>query len=307
MGPLSVHVRTDCNSISLSGTVLLELEAALDSGYSLDMPKVDKVLQQFGIVDWDNMGDRLGENNALVRTYQYRLEPFVSGTHAIPSFLFEFVDVNDPNQAYTLETEPFDIEVTSLLDEDRAKLTIEDIDEVVNVPKPPVSIWIWVGCGAGGLLVAIIGIGLYLHSKKPSVLLRIFKPAHEIAYEHLRMLVADNLVEQNQIKQFYERISTILRHYIEHRFDLRAPEQTTEEFLHELKHTSVLSLSDKESLGDFMSHCDLVKFAQHQPATTQIQETFDLVKAFIEKTKSDDKKIDVTDAAQAHTPGGGSV
>ena len=54
----------------------------------------------------------------------------------------------------------------------------------------------------------------------------------------------------------------------------------------ELKYTDVLSVSDKESLEEFLTHCDLVKFAKHTPVTEQIQQTFDLVKEFIEKTKT---------------------
>ena len=44
-----------------------------------------------------------------------------------------------------------------------------------------------------------------------------------------------------------------------------------------------------------MGICDLVKFAKHNPCTKQIQEGFDLVKEFIEKTKVSEKNIDVTD------------
>ena len=92
-----------------------------------------------------------------------------------------------------------------------------------------------------------------------------------------------------------EEISNILRHYIEDRFDLRAPERTTEEFLIELQWSDDLGEPDKNDLGEFLTHCDLVKFAKHKPKTEQIQQTFDLVKNFIEKTKSDDRKVDITD------------
>ena len=51
-------------------------------------------------------------------------------------------------------------------------------------------------------------------------------------------------------------------------------------------------------LGEFLTHCDLVKFAKHEPTTEQIQQTFDLVKDFIEKTGSDERKVDVTDKVQ---------
>jgi hypothetical protein len=131
--------------------------------------------------------------------------------------------------------------------------------------------------------------------RRTEELVRIFKPAHEIAYERLQFLVEQNLVEEGKIKEFYEHISDILRHYIEHRFNLRAPERTTEEFLSEVPSANILGKPDQDRLGEFLQHCDLVKFAKYSPTTEQIQKTFDLVKDFIEKTKSDDKKIDVTE------------
>jgi len=295
-GPLSVHVRLDKDKINIAETVLLEFEAAIEPGYEVQMPKVEQVYENFGIVDWDNPGDRLDENNNVVRSYQYRLEPFVSGNFSIPAFTFEFRDVNSVEEKkYELTTEPIEVEVTSLLGEQRENLTIADIEDVVEMPEKASLWWVW-AIGA----IAIIGAGswLYLRRKRYTELVRIFKPAHEIAYERLKALVADDLINAGKIKEFYERISDILRHYIEHRFELRAPERTTEEFLTELAVTDVLAESDKELLGEFLEHCDLVKFAKHEPAAKQIQQTFDSVKDFIEKTKSEERKIDVTEAVK---------
>jgi hypothetical protein len=293
-GPLTVHVRADKAKMTIAETVLLELEAAIEPGYEVQMPKVDKVLENFGIVDWDGLGDKLDESGNVVSTYRYRLEPFLSGTYSIPAFTFEFHDVNSPEEKkYELTTEPFDVEVTSLLGEQRAELNIEDIEEVVEIPEEPSFRWAW-ALGAVAL-AAGAGAWLWIRRKRVKELVRIFKPAHELAYERLRTLVKEDLVGAGRIKEFYERISDILRHYIEHRFSLRAPERTTEEFLFELAGADVLSESDKESLGEFLQHCDLVKFAKHEPTTEQIQETFDLVTDFIEKTKSDARKVDITD------------
>jgi len=293
-GPLTVHVRADKATMTIAETILLELEAVIEPGYEVQMPKVDKVMESFGIIDWDNLGDKLDPNNCVVSTYQYRLEPFLSGTYPIPAFTFEFHDVNSPEEKkYELTTEPIDIEVTSLLGEQRAELKIEDIEDVLEMPKPASFAWLW----ALGFIavIATAGLWLYLRRKRVRELVRIFKPAHELAYERLRVLVNENLVGDGRIKEFYERISDILRHYIEHRFSLRAPERTTEEFLTELANTEVLPAAEKQRVGEFLQHCDLVKFAKHNPTTQQIQETFDLVKDFIEKTKSDERKVDVTD------------
>jgi signal transduction histidine kinase len=261
------------------------------------MPKVDKVLENFGIVNWDNLGKKLDDKNNVVTTCQYRLEPFLSGKYDIPAFKFQFHDANDPNATHELASEPIAVEVTSLLGDQRANLTIEDIEGVVEMPQAAHRWWLW------GLVVlgiaALPAAWFFLRSRRARELVRIFQPAHELAYARLRALVAENLVEQGKIKEFYERISGILRHYIEDRFDLHAPERTTEEFLAELRFTETLAPADKKVLEEFLTHCDLVKFAKHDPTTEQVQRTFDLVKDFIERTKSEQRKVDVTDNVDA--------
>jgi hypothetical protein len=294
-GPVTVHERVDRAKITIADTFLLEFEAAVGPGYRVKMPKVDKVLENFGIVDWENFGDKLDENNNVVSMYRYKLEPFLSGTFQIPAFQFEFYDVNSPNdKKYEITTEPIDIEVASLLGRQRTELKIADIEGVVEIPARPSYWWIW-ALGAAGI-IATAGFWVHLRHRRIKELVRIFKPAHEIAYERLRALVRQDLVKAGKIKEFYERLSDILRHYIEHQFNLRAPERTTEEFLAELPSAGVLARPEQERLGEFLRHCDLVKFAKYNPTAEQIQKTFDLVKNFIEITKSDEKKIDVTEA-----------
>ncbi|MFC1677418.1 hypothetical protein ACFL3G_10210 [Planctomycetota bacterium] len=293
-GPLTVHVRVDKAKMTIAETFLLEFEAAIEPGFELEMPKVDRVLENFGIVDWDNLGDKLDENNNIVSRYRYRLEPFLSGTFSIPAFTFQFTDVNNPKEkTYELTTEPIETQVTSLLGEQRAELVIADIEDVVGMPKKS-SYWPLWTLGVV-VIIAAVSFWLYLRRKGAIELVRIFKPAHEIAYDRLRALVNEDLVKKGKIKEFYEEISNILRHYIEHRFNLRAPERTTEEFLIELATADILGTDDKTDLGEFLKLSDLVKFAKHSPTTEQIQKTFDLVKNLIEKTKSDEKKIDVTE------------
>lgn len=294
-GPLTVHERVDKAKMTIADTFLLELETAIEPNYTVQMPKVDKVLENFGIVDWENLGSKLDEDNNVVSRYRYKLEPFLSGKFQIPAFTFEFHDVNSPDgKKHEITTEPIDIEVTSLLGEQRADLKIADIEGVVEMPAKPSYWWVWALCAAG--VIAAAGFLVHLRHKCVKELVRIFKPAHEIAYERLRALVKQDLIKAGKIKEFYERLSDILRHYIEHRFNLRAPERTTEEFLAELPSAGVLAQSEQQRLGEFLMHCDLVKFAKYTPTAEQIQKTFDLVKNFIEITKSDEKKIDVTEA-----------
>ncbi|MBN1361871.1 MAG: hypothetical protein JW993_14840 [Sedimentisphaerales bacterium] len=296
-GPVTVHVRLDKTSITIVQTLLLQLEAAVQPEYEMQMPKVDEALKDFGLVDWSNLGRRLDANDNVVTTYEYRLEPFLSGQYEIPAFTFVFHDANEPDATHELSSEPIPVEVTSLLGEDRAKLVINDIEGVVDVPKKASWRLVWV---VAGVCLASVPLGWWLLRKKwVRAARRVFQPAHEVAYARLRALVAEDLVAAGRLKGFYERLSGILRHYIEDRFDLHAPERTTEEFLVELGRTALLAEPDKAVLGEFLTHCDLVKFARHAPTNEQIQRSFDLVKDFIERTKSQVSYVDVTEQVQA--------
>lgn len=302
-GPVTVHVRLDRTKITIAETVLLQFEATVQPAYEIQMPKVDEALVDFGLVNWDNLGQKLDAENNVVTMHQYRLEPFLSGHYEIPAFTFEFHDVNEPDDKHELASEPIAVEVTSLLGEQRDKLVIEDIEGPVTMPPKSWPWWAW-GLAGGGLVLIAAGVTVWivLARRRAGVVVRIFRSAHEVAYVRLRALVAEDLVATGRLKEFYERLSNILRHYIEDRFDLQAPERTTEEFLAELKWTNTLAASDKEVLGGFLRHCDLVKFAKHAPTDDQIQETFDLVKDFIERTKSEDRVVDVTDKVEAQAP-----
>ena len=82
------------------------------------------------------------------------------------------------------------------------------------------------------------------------------------------------------------RVSTILRRYVELRFGLRAPEQTTEEFLVSVSAlaTGGLIAAHRDLLEAFLQHCDLVKFARHRPTPSAMEETFESAKTFVEHT-----------------------
>ena len=92
-------------------------------------------------------------------------------------------------------------------------------------------------------------------------------PAHIIAYAALRELFAQNLVARGLIKPYYFALSTILRRYIENRFGLQAPEQTTEEFLASLpyRHNAVHSI--KRCCG-VLNECEWSSFATTRSAMT---------------------------------------
>jgi hypothetical protein len=152
--------------------------------------------------------------------------------------------------------------------------------------KDPVAIptgweWLWWTLGALLLIALLIGLALWLFRRRKFVAGPPTIPAHVTARQQL----ADALALIDQPKPFVISVSDTLRWYLEQRFSFRAPERTTEEFLRELKKTELLLPDQKESLGEFLQRCDLVKFAKYEPAETELRQLHGVAVQLVTETE----------------------
>ncbi len=294
-GPLTVHVRVSKSEISLADELELEIEASIKEGYQAELPRFGEKLEQFGIRDYRNFPPRLADDGRIISRKLYRLEPFLSGDYKIPAMTIKFSEETSSvkkdggktaeKKEYQLETEEIPIKVTSLIGDERKNLRIKGLKEVVSLPSSKSFLYPVLAGAMGGIIVIALLILRQRRRRREEQGPQLV-PAHEIAYEQLRKLGEENFLESGRVKEFYIRISDILRHYIENRFSLRAPERTTEEFLIELAGSSELDKKHKELLQGFLQHCDLVKFACYLPESKEVQGTFDAARKFIEETAS---------------------
>ena len=137
--------------------------------------------------------------------------------------------------------------------------------------KPPVDIpnpWLWVAIAVVVLLLAVIA---WVAWKKWRQKVEIV-PAAPVIPPHVRARekLAGALALIAQPRPFCILVSDTVRLYLEERFSFRAPERTTEEFLHELKATNLLTPDQKQTLGEFLEICDMVKFARYEPGTEEL-------------------------------------
>jgi hypothetical protein len=129
-------------------------------------------------------------------------------------------------------------------------------------------LWIlWIVLGIM-LLVAFIGLVIWLILKKkrkgyifkPPVIL----PAHVRAIRELDKLKEEKIWQQGREKEFYSRLTDILRSYLFEREGINAMEMTSGEILNEMR-----KLLEGESvynnLKQILSTADLVKFARYKP------------------------------------------
>jgi len=138
--------------------------------------------------------------------------------------------------------------------------------------KPPleiVTIGTWLGrIAAAALLGALLWLGWWLWRRRKPRTAR----AHRIPPdERARTRLDAALALLDHPERFCTAVSEITRAYLEERFGLKAPDQTTEEFLADLPKNAVLDGRHKESLAGFLTGCDLVKFAKFEPARTDLE------------------------------------
>ena len=109
-------------------------------------------------------------------------------------------------------------------------------------------------------------------------------PCHIEALGAINALTTENLPLKGHHKEFFNRLSLILRHYIGLRFSLHATEQTTEEFYNNLQGTLLFNQEQKNSLYHFLSRSDLIKFDEAIPSDGEIDQSLVLCRNFIEQT-----------------------
>jgi hypothetical protein len=152
--------------------------------------------------------------------------------------------------------------------------------------KPPVEIptgWVWAFWVIGALLLAALGYlaWLYWQKRKTQITIVPIVPPHVRAKQKLQ----EALALLGQPRAFCIMVSDTVRYYLEERFTFRAPERTTEEFLYELRQTNLLTPDQKESLGEFLKRCDLVKFARYEPGEPELRDLHDSALRLVEETE----------------------
>ncbi len=217
----------------------------------------------------------------LVRTYE--LEPEYAGTFELPAFEVYYHRREEVKESL-LTTEPLSITVqdTPITADDLELKPMRGLMTVERIEAQTRRIWPYVLAGIGGFIVLVVLLAYWVRRPRK---LPPPPPPHEIALEALRRLVDRRLVEQGQIEAFFVEITEIVRDYIERAFGLKAPEQTTEEFLAHLGESPVVS-RHRAALEPFLTAADEVKFARLTPEPALIQRTFDTARDFVMQTSN---------------------
>ena len=167
-----------------------------------------------------------------------------------------------------------------------ASETIPDIRGLKDMVEIPTgNEWIWWLLVAVAVLV-VIGIVVWFirrHLAKRSTELAPPPPPppHVVAWERLQRAL--DLI--HEAEWFCIEVSHIIRVYLEERFSLHAPDRTTEEFLLELQSSRHLAGEHKQLLANFLSECDMVKFARAEPPEQELRSLHEAASRLVGETQ----------------------
>jgi hypothetical protein len=250
-------------------------------GVEIKPPAFGQAVGDFLIRDYNERTPDLAAKS--LRRFHYQLEPAAAGKHVIRSVSIEFVD-NRPNserrgESSLIETEPLEVNVTSELA--GAVPSLANLEPML--PPQPVP------RGSGMLWLALLGVAILMVIVLLAVLTRRkhrpLEPrrqsAEEIAQAALAQLLAENLPERGLFKTFYLRLTGIVRQYVEDTTGIRAPEQTTEEFLRDIRSRTVFPPERSVQFAEFLEAADLIKYAGQEPGEGQVDEAISRAREFV--------------------------
>ncbi|HAM10487.1 MAG: hypothetical protein A2X05_15675 [Bacteroidetes bacterium GWE2_41_25] len=110
-------------------------------------------------------------------------------------------------------------------------------------------------------------------------------PAHVIAFRDLENLREEKLWQKGEIKQYYTRLTEILRQYLENRFSVYSLELTTAETLEALVSSGFKKDSIFNVLKNVLSGADMVKFAKYNPEPSENELYYEDAWDFVSATR----------------------
>lgn len=279
-GPLRVITEVTPAEPQLSDEPRFTITYEFEPGVVVNKPPFGESLGDFDILGFREPPATTHDNRD-VEQQVYRLEPTKAGELKIAPIRITFrdgrKDVGD-QQNHELTTDEIDVTVTTILGD--AAPTLSDL----RPPQPPVAVpgtfssqsllW-WL------IPLVLLGFIIWWWKRRPTAEATgpMYSP-REIAEAALQDLDRSQLA-QTDVKKFYVELTGIVRRYLEQTSGVRAPEQTTEEFLRDVADNRAFEGEHGNRLQQFLVSADLVKFAGHQPSTDDVQDALRRARRFI--------------------------
>jgi len=256
------------------GTPLtLSITAESDSNVRVELPALDDRVSGFSL-DGQYEVDAIDSGGRATREWRAQLRPMLAEEYRIAPIAVTY-------DTGWLATPPIRVDAATLNAE---SAEMADAREPVWIYPPFRTVATWILALLAGVALLVV-LWRLLKRVKREVELRRMSP-RERALLELRELLDRELPEHDQTKEFYFELTMIVRRYIERAHAVRAPEQTTEEFLTAITADARFTPATLERLRAFLQAADLVKYAAYQPGSDAVAQATGTAQSYIETDAS---------------------
>lgn len=226
-------------------------------------------------------------NRRETLTRRYKITTFEAGDYSLGGFPVMYIDKNIVDTIYSVDSLRFFVKTIAI---DTTKDEIYTVKAPLKMPLVWAEIQKYVWFSLLGLLVlaAIYYIVRRLRKNKPLLPQKPKLPPHVLAINELEKIKSENLWQAGKVKQYYTRVTDVIRDYLEERFEVNAKEMTSDEILAVMEEHINKKGKDYQMLKELLSISDLVKFAKLVPTPSDNQSSYDNAYYFIEVTKKDE-------------------
>jgi hypothetical protein len=228
---------------------------AKDQRFELVAPKE---LEQFEVLEQSRQ--RQDGANGSVTTYRLKMSAFELGTLTLPQLVFELT-APGVNQSIAVPGMKVDVRPTLPQNAEEEGAGLFDYRAPIEVP---IRSWRLVWILLGVLAVGLLGWAFvkWLRRPRPEVVeVKPLAPLDVRTREALDKLRSENLPARGHVKDFYFRLSEILRGYLGERYGFEALECTSSELFDRLRKLHTPGLPEAK-LMRFVSESDMVKYAK---------------------------------------------
>jgi len=221
-------------------------------------------------------------NRPTMQTQELEVVSFAAGMQEIPAIVLRQGGAGADD---AIAVGPLRIEIRSLVGEvDDPRSALRPVKDAVDIDLP--RDWRLITLvAAGAMALLAIGYAGWRVLRRPTPIV-IITPQDE-ARRSLAQLHDDDLPGNGRVLEFYVRLSDIVRRYVERRFGIRAPEQTTKEFLAAASYHASIGEGHRVLLSGFLRTADRVKFAAERPGAGDCERAFDSANGLVEETASE--------------------
>lgn len=229
--------------------------------------------------------DTLRDGGKYRLVKEYYLTQFDEGKYTIPS---QKIRIN--NKDYFTDSLLVEVHTVAI---DTLKQPLYDIKPIQEVKKPFTSYgWILTIIAAVLLLLIVAFVYFVFIRKKKFPFLQTQKklPPFDRAIQDLKELQNSKYLIQSQHKEYYTRLTDIVKAYLEEEVHILAKESTTDELLTKinlLQEKGKLNLNQETitNLKRVLQTADLVKFAKNKPSDDNAEYDRETIENVVIKTK----------------------